>query len=278
MQPMCVAAGATIFHAGEPSLAVYVVRNGEVAITVGDAAAPVEVARVRAGELFGKSGVLEVRPRVATATAVTATTLLVTEAALFIRAFGLDNDHALFLVKLLCHRLRRTTQRRTTPRKATQRSTLQRSSATPRGARPEEPDLPASRTAATQAAPAAIRLVPGHERLFTEYGMGPIDVRRVPFQIGNRYGGETLPITSDRNCCIPAHGEIDLAAPHFEILRRGGRLGVRDLGSRHGTIVNGAVVTGASVDTFVPLQVGENDVIAGRANSPFRFHIQVRGG
>ncbi len=260
MQTQRVEAGATIFRAGEPSLAVYVIEDGEVAITVGDVAACIEVARLRAGELFGESGVLEARPRAATATAVTTATLLVTEAETFIRAFGLDNDRALSLVKLLCSRLRHTTLR---------------------GAQPDLPPLAAAGTATTEVANAAIRLSAGNERLAAEYGMVPVDVRRLPFQVGNRFGGETLPVTSDRNCCIPALGATDLAAPHFEILRRDGRPGIRDLGSRYGTIVNGVVVAGAVShalgETFVPLHVGANDVVAGRANSPFRFRIEVHG-
>jgi len=260
MQTQHVEAGATIFRAGEPSLAVYVIEDGQIAITVGDAPACIEIARLRAGELFGESGVLEARPRTATATAVTAATLLVTEAETFIRAFGLDNDRALSLVKLLCRRLRDTTLR---------------------GAQPDLPRRVAAGTAATDAAHATIRLLPGNERLATEFGMVPVDVRQLPFQVGNRFGGEVLPIASDRNCCIPALGATDLAAPHFEILRRDGRPGIRDLGSRHGTIVNGVVVAGAVShamgEAFVPLRVGANDVIAGRANSPFRFRINLLG-
>ena len=36
MQSLIVPAGATIFRAGDPSLAVYVIEDGEVAISVGE--------------------------------------------------------------------------------------------------------------------------------------------------------------------------------------------------------------------------------------------------
>jgi hypothetical protein len=184
----------------------------------------------------------------------------VTEAETFIHAFGLDNDRALSLVKLLCRRLRDTTLR---------------------GAQPGPPPRIAAGTAAPEAAHATIRLLPGNERLAAEYGIVPVEVRQLPFHVGNRFGGETLPIAWDRNCCIPALGATDLAAPHFEILRCDGRPGIRDLGRRHGTIVNGVVVAGAVShalgEAFVPLHIGANDVIAGRANSPFRFRIDFLG-
>ena len=244
MQPLHIPAGETIFRAGDPSLAVYVIENGEVAITVN---AGIEVARLHPGELFGESGVLESRPRSATATAVSATTLLVTDRETFSRAFGMDNDRALALVKLLCARLRSTTHRTANPNPAV----------------------------AVETAQAAIRLLPGSDHLANEYGMVPVDVRHLPFQVGNRYGGETLPLASNHSCSIPARGDTNLAAPHFEILRRDGRVGVRDLGTRDGTVVNGTAITRTSLNAFAALRPGENEVIAGAPDSPFRFLVKL---
>lgn len=243
MQPMHVPAGATIFRAGDPSHAVYVIDDGEVAITVHDG---IEVARLHAGDLFGESGVLETRPRAATATAITATSLLVTPADVFIHAFGMDNDRALALVKLICRRLRATSLRAANPG-------------------PPSPH-------------AAIRLLPDDPRLKDDYGMAPVDVPHLPFQVGNRFGGETLPIASNHSCCIPAKADATLGAPHFEILRRDGLTGVRDMGTQTGTIVNGVAITRGSLTGFVPLRVGDNVVVAGRLGSPFRFRVQVAAG
>lgn len=244
MQSMAVPAGATIFRTGDPSLAVYVIEDGEVAISVGGPDAPIEVARLHAGELFGESGVLEARPRAATATAITAATLVVTDAETFKHAFGMDNDRALALVRLLCARLRGTTSRTAAP-------------------------------AVDAAARAAIELFPDHPRLTAEFGMKPVAIRHLPFQVGNRFGGEAMTIASNHGFCIPARGDIGLAAPHFEILRRDGVLGVRDLGSRDGTIVNGTVLNRASMDPIAPLRAGDNLIIAGRPRSPFRFRLHA---
>ena len=239
MKPIHIPAGATIFRTGDPSESVFVIEDGEVAITVDDG---IEVARLHPGELFGESGVLEVRLRAATATAILPTTLLVTPAETFLHAFWMDNDRALALVKLLCRRLRSTSLR---------------------AARPGHP-APAD---------AAIRLLPDHPRLAADYAMEPVEVRHLPFQVGNRYGGETLPIASTHAFCIPARGNTDLAAPHFEIIRRDGRLRVRDLGTRAGTIVNGTAIGRASFNAFVPLRSGDNAVVAGSPDSRFRFRI-----
>jgi len=249
MQTMTVPAGEAIFRAGDPSLAVFIVQEGEVAIAVGDSPTSIEVARLGPGALFGESGVLECRPRSATATAVVATTLLVTEAEIFFQAFGMDNERALSLVKLLCSRLRSTNLRAAKP-------------AAPVPAPPE----------------AAIRVYPDHRRLTDDYAMKPVDVRQLPFQVGNRYGGESTPLAANRGICVPARGDAELASPHFEFLRRGGVLGVRDLGSRDGTIVNGALLNRASADPVARLRLGQNEVIAGRSRSPYRFRVLVHSG
>lgn len=245
MQLITVPAGETIFRVGDPSAAVYLIEDGEVPISVGD---NTEVAQLHAGDLFGESGVLEARLRSATAVAMTATELLMTDAETFSRAFGMDNDRALSLVKLLCARLRNTTQR----------------------------SASIGLTAQPDASTAPIRLLPADDRLATEYGLKPTDVLHLPFQVGNRFGGESVPLASNRSCCIPARGESNLAAPHFEILKREGKIGVRDLGTRNGTIVNGTLITRASPNSFVPLRAGDNEVIAGRQDAPFRFRIQVK--
>lgn len=237
-------AGTTIFSTGDPSLAVYVIEEGEISITVGDPPG-VEVARLGPGELFGESGVLECRVRAATATALTHVTLLQTEAEVFLKAFGLNNDGALALVKLLCRRLRDTSRRAAAP------------------AREAE-------------ATAAIRLFLDHDRLPAHYRMPPIDVTALPFQVGNRFGGEILPLVGQRSCTIPARDDLDLAAPHFELLRRDGRICVRDLGTRLGTIVNGAKLSRTGLETVAPLHTGANDVIAGRPDGPFRFRVELR--
>lgn len=241
MQPQHIEAGATIFRSGDPSEGVYIIEDGEVAITV---AGGIEVARLQAGELLGESGVLERRTRSATATAVVPTTVLVIPTETFMHAFGMGNDKALALVTMLCRRLRNTT-------------------------------LLASQAQMPQSTHAAIRLIPDSEQLTGMYGAGSVDILHLPFQVGNRYGGETLPIASNHSCCIQARGDANLAAPHFEILRRDGRIGVRDLGTATGTIVNGAISTRGSLQTFVPLHVGDNQVIAGRPESPFRFRLHL---
>ncbi len=255
MKTRQIPAGGVIFRTGDPSTEVFVITEGEVSIALEDGQ---EIVRLHPGDLFGESGVLEKRPRAATATAITPTGLLVTEAETFFHAFGMDNDRALSLVKLVCRRLRSTSVRL---------ALADAGSATGAGA--------GAGAAVTPHAP--ILLLPDHPRLATEFAMTVVDVAHLPFQVGNRFGTEDLPIATNRSCSIPARADAEFAAPHFEISRRGGLLGIHDMGSRCGTIVNGTLISRTSSASFVPLHPGGNTVIAGRAGSAFRFRVVVHG-
>jgi hypothetical protein len=250
MQTMHVKAGSRIFAAGEPSNAVYIIERGTILISSGDPRAPAPIARLGPGELFGESGVLEKRARSANATALTDADLLITPADTFLTAFGMNNAPALALVKMICRRLRDTTQRASRPRP-------ENTAGSPVGA--------------------TVLLAPD-PALAAMYALAAVEIRHLPFEVGNRMGGGDAPIASNHSLAIPAHGRLDLGAPHFEISRRGGIIGVRDMGTAKGTLVNGKTLGRGAMEAFTELHDGENTVIAGGAESAFRFRAYLLPG
>jgi CRP-like cAMP-binding protein len=259
MQLISVAAGEIIFRAGQPSVSVYVIDHGEVSIITNDPTAPTEIVRLHDGDLFGESGVLEGRLRSANAVAVKDSTLLVTDGDAFLKAFGLDNDKALSLLKLLCRRLRNTTRRAAL-------NAVERDE--PDGSGLDDGDLP----------PARLHLIPDSDKLIGLLGSEMIEVRKFPFLVGNRFGGEVSAITTNRNFSVPAAADPEFSAPHFEILRRAGRYVIRDLSQRSGTIVNGTVISRFSERAVADLRDGTNSIVAGRLGSPFRFRLLIERG
>ncbi len=259
MHTLKLNAGDVVFRAGDPSSAVYIIEHGEIAIRSGEGDAAIDVVHLHDGDLFGESGVLEGRTRSASAVALVPTTLLETEAGVFLHAFGVDNDRALSLLKLLCRRLRNTTRQATLAQAELGTFTMQE----------------AGDELAAAPPPTRLHLIPDSERLLRLVGPETVDIGNFPFLVGNRYGGETSPISSNRSYCIPAATEPGLSAPHFEILRRGGNFVVRDLSHRTGTIVNGTVLSRYSAESVVDLVIGENQIIAGEIGSPYRFRLIV---
>jgi hypothetical protein len=116
----------------------------------------------------------------------------------------------------------------------------------------------------------------------------PLGLGDLPFIVGRRrIAGEGLPPWQpdlELNDTAP----FRLSRNHFVIEKHDGGYRVRDLCSTLGTIVNGEPIGHCvRVDAFTawghfssdaPLRAGENEVIAGGADSPFVFSVFIPSG
>lgn len=67
----------------------------------------------------------------------------------------------------------------------------------------------------------------------------------------------------------------NLSRSHFAIERGHNALMLRDVGSQLGTVVNGLRIGIDEPLNAVPLHLGENEIVAGAADSPFRFVVEI---
>jgi hypothetical protein len=67
----------------------------------------------------------------------------------------------------------------------------------------------------------------------------------------------------------------NLSRSHFAIERGHNALMLRDVDSQLGTVVNGLRIGIDEPMNAVPLHIGENEIIAGAADSPFRFVLKI---
>lgn len=103
------AAGAAIFHEGEPGDALYVVVDGRVRISrTSGSGAEATLALVGQGDCFGEFALLDSRPRSATATAMQVTRTFVVARDDFREWIRQRPDASLALLETLSLRLRRT--------------------------------------------------------------------------------------------------------------------------------------------------------------------------
>lgn len=63
---------------------------------------------------------------------------------------------------------------------------------------------------------------------------------------------------------------------HMQIEFTSGEYFVRDRGSLTGTLVNGHAIGGEAEETMVPLRPGENLIVLGGEDSPFRFILLIQ--
>ena len=103
----------------------------------------------------------------------------------------------------------------------------------------------------------------------------PFAVGELPFIVGR------APLADEQRPLLRPDLELDDTPPfrlsrnHFLIERRNGGYHLRDLRSMLGTILNGQPIGHHFRSDDAPLRVGENEIIAGGADSPFVFSVFV---
>ncbi|HEX6992762.1 MAG TPA: Crp/Fnr family transcriptional regulator [Gammaproteobacteria bacterium] len=103
--------GAVIFSQGDPADALYGVASGRVRISASGAGGrEVFLNIMEPGDTFGEIAVMDGLPRTAAATALEQTTLIVLKRVDFIGLVEQESQLALHLLKLLCKRLRWTSE------------------------------------------------------------------------------------------------------------------------------------------------------------------------
>jgi hypothetical protein len=105
----------------------------------------------------------------------------------------------------------------------------------------------------------------------------PVGLGNRPFVVGRRPGaGEGLP-PREPDLMLDDTGPFRLSRNHFMIEQRREGYNVRDLHSTLGTIVNSQRIGDHLRADYALLRAGENEVIAGGADSPFVFSVCIPG-
>jgi pSer/pThr/pTyr-binding forkhead associated (FHA) protein len=74
---------------------------------------------------------------------------------------------------------------------------------------------------------------------------------------------------------IPLPTAPDLASRHFELIKRGKEIIVRDLGAENGTVVNGEEISKYGKKSEILLEAGENTIGTGGMRSKVTFLINL---
>lgn len=123
--------------------------------------------------------------------------------------------------------------------------------------------------------PNAVRLVPIDQTVINQMGDTPLTIDRFPFFIGRKSDKKDddldEPIEGPAALILEDRRPFRLSRRHLAIDREDDQFVVRDYRSFHGTIVNGIPLAVGGGGLKIQLDPGENEIIAGNAESPFRF-------
>lgn len=247
-------AGRVLFSEGDPSDRAYLLRSGRVEIVKNTERGSVRLAVLSAGDLVGEMGLLEERPRSATARAlddVTADAVLPGE--LVGRLFN-EPAACVDLLRALFERLRSTNQM------------LSDQVALALDASP----LPSARI--LPASTAALRALP-------EQGL---EITRFPYRVGRAPTDRTSEVLSFNDLEIQDGESSTLSPNHFALDLAESGVIVRDRGSRLGTLVNGVAIGALGKSDVAALRSGDNEIVPGARRAPrrddgtaFRFKVTV---
>ncbi len=239
-------AGDTIYQQGARGEGVYMLLEGQVDIWRMEGEEAHHIATLNGGELLGEVSVIENTNHSVTAKASRLTKALFIDALAFRKSFA--DPLVRHVVNTLAARLR------------------------------------SSYSAATKQADTAKKqvhfkskfpILEGSSRTVASKLLTFVELKEFPFIVGKMKAIEGMAQVDSTHLRLPLPAETELTENHFEIIKREGRLLVRDLGSPAGTIVNGEKLSKYGIEATAKLHAGKNTVVAGGPESPVRFIVAV---
>lgn len=251
--------GEVILEEGAPSDYVYQILAGEVEIYSEQRGETIVLGILGGGDFLGEMGIIERRPRSASARARGSVVIEKLERWEFIQLISDSPVSVHRLIERLSERLRHVSQR--LARISAERGTSDGSEAV-------------DDDAANMHGP-EVRLHAATETLASEIPAGGIDVASFPFTVGRKPQGDEPLSEIPVQLQIPDTSPYRLSPAHFSIIRADDGFAIHDLGSARGTSVNGVFIGELFERDICNLDGGENTVIAGGMYSLYGFKILV---
>jgi hypothetical protein len=241
--------GELIFVQGQASECVYLIESGEIELLESTDTRTRRIAKLVKGDLLGEMALVDERPRAFSARAVTETTVSIVSREQFVKLMFRDPAEGLRYLGAFFERLRASNK-------------------PPGAAADAEEEKPRA---------AHIRILPLTKLAKQAIPDEGMLVTRFPFRVG-REPAEGRSRLSSNDLGLPDSEPYNVSREHFSIELDAEGVMLYDRGSFHGTVVNGSQIGGNRVIGSIRLQPGGNEVIAGPADSPFRFSVQVSEG
>ena len=297
--------GQVIFREGESSQEAYRILQGRVEISILAGGKPVILAQLGVGDIFGEMAMVDERPRSASAQSLEVTECEVLTPENFnelvlARPEVLIPYMASFFERLRTanDRLRLEMRLRAKAEQALASGSAAVPAATPVArvvapvAKPiaPPPSLELSRTIA--APPAATKAAPpapppgGYQSVvlqaLTEHAKVRLPepvmtISKFPFRIGRKHEvqGKGATVFAANDVALADDKPYQISRNHCSIEREGDHFFVRDRGSTVGTVVNDKPI-GLAEDTLTcDLHGGDNEILLGADDSPFKFKITL---
>lgn len=232
--------GEVIFRQGDASEEAYMIRAGRVEVAIDLPHGVARLAILGEGDILGEMGLLDERPRSATATAMGPVRVEIVGKGGFLSMIAGDPDRAMKLLRAIFERLR------------TMNQVVARSEPVPdEWALPRVLLLP--RSGPAEAA------IPG----------SGVEVSRFPFRIGRKPAAGEENVLAFNDIELEDEKPYTVSLNHVAIDLGAGAVVARDRGSRLGSLINGTRIGALDGPDTAPLHDGENELILGGTGGHF---------
>jgi CRP-like cAMP-binding protein len=243
--------GEVIFAEGSASTEAYIIRSGRVEIFKNSSKGSVILSVLGEGDMFGEMGLLDDRPRSASAKAADSVVISVIPLAELTDEFLISRETALSLLRALFERLR-----------AMNLLLMAR-------------QAPKLETSASVPQVFLFPMTPETVYSLPEEGQ---EVTRLPFRIGRRPSPHEPDVIAFNEIQLIDREPFRVSLNHFSLDLEGGEVVARDRGSRFGTVVDDIVLGSGEMRDSLPLGYGPHEIIAGPRDSPYRIKVMVKPG
>ena len=271
--------GEIIYRAGERSSTIYRLAAGRAELISRHHGAEAAVAVLVAGDTVGEVEALSGRPRDATLRALTEVEIEHLQPGDFLQWVSEDRTTVLDLIQRLSTALhddqderdeRGIAPKARDPGREKVNGTAGPSEPPAMFEAPADPPRPKANSE-------RLMLFPGHRRLHSTIPDCGMEIASLPFTVGRMSERREPRLVLVPDLLIEESSPFLLSRAHFLITREINGIVVRDLGSTHGTIVNGTKLADRKPDDVARLRTGDNTIQAGGPKSPYLFKVVLPG-
>jgi hypothetical protein len=258
--------GDLILQEDDKSDVVYEIISGEVEIFTEMDSQTVILGTVKTGEFLGEMGIIEHRPRSASARAKTEVMAMILQKWEFMRLMSENPSSAYRLIHRLSERLVAMNSKLA-------EVTLSQKKLEEASHKSEWPFLAGQAEAKQKAEPLRVTLLPASKYVTSHVPKEGVVIQTFPYSVGRQIKSNeprpSVPIT----LALPDKNPYRLSRQHFSVSHDSNGYGVYDLGSTLGTEVNGEFLGQHFGKDHKSLKLGENIITAGGMDSPFIFKV-----
>lgn len=283
METKTFEAGQIIFREGDDSQEAFRIISGVVDVSIRTPYGPRSLAQLHDGEIFGEMGLVDDKPRSATAKALEDAEVEVITEGNFEEAVLSQPERLHGYLSTLFERLRTTdTMLQMAIKRNPDSAVAKKAEVSPS----METALYETIETGDDEGGGAAGVENLHVRVRSDYEKSgwrgdPIDtvITKFPFRIGRMESAPAggVPFASN-DLMIPDGVPYQVSRNHCVIEKHGNHLVLRDRGSTVGTIVNGQTIGLQGDEIAARLNVGENEVILGSAQGPQHFRVTLTAG